>query len=79
MERASTALRGAGGVQDASSVVDGQLRVVLRADGGRRRDEDGANELLRRLMDAGVPVLGFEIEGSRLADVFMELTDEGAA
>jgi ABC-2 type transport system ATP-binding protein len=79
MERASTTLRGVSGVQDASRVVDGQLRVVLRAEQGRRPDEHGANELLRRLMDAGVPVLGFEIEGSRLADVFMELTDEGAA
>jgi len=66
-------------VAEVSSVGDGRLRVVMRGPNNGRRDEDAVTALLRRLMDDGVPVLGLEVEGSRLADVFMSLTGSGAA
>ena len=38
-------------------------------------DTDGAtNRILSGLLDAGVPVLSFEVEGSRLQDAFLHLT-----
>jgi ABC-2 type transport system ATP-binding protein len=61
---------------EVSGVVDGQVRVVVgRADRPVTADR-AANEILDHLITADVPVLGFEIEGTRLADVFMELTSE---
>jgi ABC-2 type transport system ATP-binding protein len=39
---------------------------------------DAASALaLRRLLDARVPVLGFTLEGGRLSDAFLALTEEG--
>ena len=34
------------------------------------------NEILEALIEVGVPILGFEIEGGRLQDVFLQLTEE---
>jgi ABC-2 type transport system ATP-binding protein len=78
IDRATASLRGMQVVEELSSDVDGQLRVlVARADPPVRADQV-ASDLLERLIEADVPVLGFEIEGTRLADVFMDLT-EGSA
>jgi ABC-2 type transport system ATP-binding protein len=79
MDGAVASLRRLDAIDDVSTVGESGLRVVIRGGEGTQADDGGADRLLRELMDAGVPVLGFEIEGSRLADVFMELTDEGAA
>ena len=79
VDRAGASLRSLQEVESVSSIGEGRLRVVTRHDQGGRRDDLAVDALLRRLLDAGVPVLGFEIEGSRLADVFMDLTGEGAA
>jgi ABC-2 type transport system ATP-binding protein len=37
---------------------------------------DGMNGGLRALADAGVPVLAFELEGARLSDAFLAMTEE---
>jgi ABC-2 type transport system ATP-binding protein len=78
VERASSAIRAMAQVSDVSSVVDGQLRVVVTGTDGRLAADEAANEILQRLIEADVLLLGFEIEGSRLTDVFMQLTRGGA-
>jgi ABC-2 type transport system ATP-binding protein len=35
------------------------------------------NPGLRALADANVPVLSFELEGARLSDAFLAMTEEG--
>lgn len=35
------------------------------------------NEGLRRLAETGIPVLGFELEGARLSDAFLAMTEAG--
>jgi ABC-2 type transport system ATP-binding protein len=39
--------------------------------------EAAASVVLGRLLEAGVPVLGFELEGGRLSDAFLEVTGDG--
>jgi ABC-2 type transport system ATP-binding protein len=39
--------------------------------------ETATAEALRCLLDAGVPVLGFTLEGGRLSDAFLAVTEEG--
>jgi hypothetical protein len=34
------------------------------------------SEAVRALADAGVPLLAFELEGARLSDAFLAMTDE---
>jgi ABC-2 type transport system ATP-binding protein len=73
IDRAMTTLRSLDAIDDVA-VVDGQLRVsVERSDRADAADR-AATEMARHLIDADIPVLGFEIEGTRLTDVFMELT-----
>ena len=36
--------------------------------------EDSSAAALRCLLDAGVPVLGFSVEGGRLSDAFLRVT-----
>jgi ABC-2 type transport system ATP-binding protein len=35
------------------------------------------NDGLRALVDAGVPLLSFELEGARLSDAFLAMTESG--
>jgi ABC-2 type transport system ATP-binding protein len=49
----------------------GSLIATLDHDGG----EDAMNGGLRALADAGVPVLAFELEGARLSDAFLAMTE----
>jgi ABC-2 type transport system ATP-binding protein len=39
--------------------------------------EDAASLALGRLLEAGVPVLGFAMEGGRLSDAFLAVTEDG--
>jgi ABC-2 type transport system ATP-binding protein len=78
MDRATATLRAMDVVDDVSHVVDGQLRVLVGRTDGSAGDAGVSNQILEHLIDADVAVQGFEIEGSRLADVFMELTEEGS-
>jgi ABC-2 type transport system ATP-binding protein len=69
-DRAIAALTRASGVERAAA-VDGQpgwLTVTL-ADQGR------VDDALRALLDAAVPVLLFELEGARLSDAFLAMTE----
>jgi ABC-2 type transport system ATP-binding protein len=74
--RAADVLRAAPGVSKVVG-VDGRagwLTVMFHA----RRDElfDGEpNEAVRALVEAGVPLLFFELEGARLSDAFLAMTE----
>jgi ABC-2 type transport system ATP-binding protein len=70
---AVAALAGAGNVSAAP--VDGRpgdLELTLAPEAG---PEAGTAEALRVLLDAGVPVLSFKLEGGRLSDAFLEMTE----
>jgi ABC-2 type transport system ATP-binding protein len=49
----------------------GSLIATLNRDGS----EDAMNGGLRALADAGIPVLAFELEGARLSDAFLAMTE----
>jgi hypothetical protein len=79
MDRATSTLRAMDEVADVERRADGDLRVVVGDGDGSPRNGEVTNEILERLIDAKVQVQGFEVEGSRLSDVFMALTDEGSS
>jgi ABC-2 type transport system ATP-binding protein len=68
-ETALQALVGVGAVTGAS--VDGRpgTLVVRLAEG------DSLNEALRAVVEAGIPVLAAELEGARLSDAFLAMTE----
>jgi len=68
-ETALQALAGVGAVTGAS--VDGRpgTLVVQLAEG------DSLNEALRAVVEAGIPVLAAELEGARLSDAFLAMTE----
>ena len=78
--RALTALQGARGLGSVQSADDhaGSLTITLdeaslaEAQNGR----GGMNGAIAALVDAGVPILSFELEGSRLSDAFFSMTKE---
>jgi len=49
------------------------LRVTSSA------SSDGMNAVLQELVRAGVPILGFEVEGTRLTDAYLSLTRDSGA
>jgi ABC-2 type transport system ATP-binding protein len=76
VERAIATLARAPGVERAtrSDGAPGWLDVTLRQTDGRSGEElmsDG----LRELLAAEIPLLSFELEGARLSDAFLAMTD----
>jgi ABC-2 type transport system ATP-binding protein len=75
----------------AAAVVDGVARVTRRdtdasgwitvelTDADETTSDADRNRLLGALVEAGIAVLGFEIAGARLQDVFLRLTAEAIA
>ena len=75
-ERAASTLRGAPGVGKVS-IPDGQpgwLTVTLAQVNGQPV-ETLMNDALRAVADTGIPVLSLEVEGARLSDAFLEMTE----
>lgn len=58
--------------------MEGLLRLELEApsNGNASQQEEVGNSILGALINARVPILGFEIEGGKLQDVFLHLTEE---
>jgi hypothetical protein len=60
----------------------GELEGWLRLDLGGLADGDPANmqqmnnKILSALIQADIPILAFEMEGGRLQDVFLRLTED---
>jgi ABC-2 type transport system ATP-binding protein len=77
LERALAALAPAAAVEHAEVANDqlGWLTVTLAQANGRP-SEDLMSEALRALIDARVPLLSFELEGARLSDAFLAMTEQ---
>ena len=71
-EHAAAVLQGVVGLQSVQLVADqpGVLAVTLNGAG-----ETLMNEALRALTESGVPLLSFELEGARLSDAFLAMTE----
>ena len=75
-DRARAALAATGVAKGVSpNGRPGSLTVTADGDASETALHDG----LRALMEARVPVLAFEIEGARLSDAFLAMTEEPAA
>ena len=68
---ALAALRSAGEVETASA--DGQPGVLTVTLSGA----DSMNDAVRAVVDAGIPLLSSELEGARLSDAFLTMTEAG--
>jgi ABC-2 type transport system ATP-binding protein len=76
VERAADTLARASAVERAE-VASGQLgwlTVTLAQSNGRAPD-DLVHDALRSLIDAGIPLFSFELEGARLSDAFLAMTE----
>jgi ABC-type multidrug transport system ATPase subunit len=59
--------------------TEGLLRIELEAfsdEKGSKLVEEINNKILSTLIRAKIPIRGFEIEGGKLQDVFLHLTEE---
>jgi len=74
VDRALGLLRGTLGIDrvDVADGLPGSLTVTLGGAAGEGAIYDG----LRALVEEGVPVLVFELEGARLSDAFLAMTEE---
>jgi ABC-2 type transport system ATP-binding protein len=75
-ERATAALSGSR-VVEAVQPSDGRpdwLTIVF-ASGENYANGDSLNDAVRVLVEAGVPLLSFELEGARLSDAFLAITE----
>jgi ABC-2 type transport system ATP-binding protein len=76
VERAVDTLTSASAIEDAE-VASGQLgwlTVTLAQIDGRAPD-DLVHDALRTLIDADIPLFSFELEGARLSDAFLAMTE----
>lgn len=85
VDRACTVLAGLPGLSvDPGGAPSSPIGLSLSGerdgthDGRGRLDQPASdmNDALRVLLDAGVPVLAFEVEGARLSDAFLAMTRE---
>jgi ABC-2 type transport system ATP-binding protein len=72
-EQARATLAAAAGIESVEFAegLRGSLTATLADGDGHAVMNDG----LRALADAGIPVLSFEVEGSRLSDAFLSMTE----
>lgn len=78
VERAVTALAGSAAIERAEvgNRQLGWLTATLASTDGRA-SEELVGDALRALIDARVPLLSFELEGARLSDAFLAMTEAG--
>ena len=69
------ALEGVAGLASVEPDSSGWLSVTFTEAAASMADEE-RNRVLEALIRAGVPILGFELAGMRLQDVFLQLTAE---
>jgi ABC-2 type transport system ATP-binding protein len=74
VERALAVLAGSRAVQQVAPAggVAGRLTVQLPPHGA----DASTNDVVAVLLDAGVPLLAFELEGARLSDAFLAVTED---
>ena len=75
-ERAAAALAGTRGVEEVKR-ADGQTGwlTVVFASPGEHTDNASPNDAVRAVLDSGVALLSFELEGARLSDAFLAMTE----
>jgi ABC-2 type transport system ATP-binding protein len=78
-ERALVLLSNVPGISDVEPAGGRADLIVATLADPHRADEAQAHasDAMRALVDAGVPVLAFELEGARLSDAFLSMTREG--
>ena len=74
VQEAAAACAGVPGVERAEAEGQPGWVTVTLASNGQSRDAL-MNEGLRAVIDASVPVLSFELEGARLSDAFLAMTE----
>ena len=74
VDRARETLTAAAGIQSVEA-ADGQLGYLTATLNGDA-SAAGMNDGLRALAEAGVPLLAFELEGARLSDAFLAMTED---
>jgi ABC-2 type transport system ATP-binding protein len=78
-ERAAVTLAGLSGFGEVESLDGGPDLVTVKLDGADRM-QPGApvdvSEAVGALAKAGIPLLSFELEGARLSDAFLSMTEE---
>jgi ABC-2 type transport system ATP-binding protein len=72
--RATAALAASGGIEQVKAANGQPGTLVAILDGNRR--PTAMNDGLRALAEADVPILSFELEGARLSDAFLAMTEE---
>jgi ABC-2 type transport system ATP-binding protein len=74
VDEAQAALAHARGIEDVCVAAGqpGSLGVTFAI-----ANNGFANEALRLLADGGIPIIAFELEGARLSDAFLAMTDAG--
>jgi ABC-2 type transport system ATP-binding protein len=72
--RARAALAASGGIEQVKAANGQPGTLVAILDGNRR--PTAMNDGLRALAEADVPILSFELEGARLSDAFLAMTEE---
>jgi hypothetical protein len=75
IDAAAALIDGTNGARTTDRDPNGWLTVDLANVEGSARDA-ARNRLLDALIRADVPILGFEVAGGRLQDVFLQLTAE---
>ncbi len=79
VERAESVIDGVAGMTRRDTDPGGWLTVeIASADASVSLDAD-RNRILDALIRAGIPILGYEMAGARLQDVFLRLTAEAIA
>jgi hypothetical protein len=78
-EHALAVLQSADGVAIVASIDSATSTLTATFDAGWLEAHGRAqmNSVVRALTDANVLVLAFELEGGRLSDAFLSLTEEG--
>jgi ABC-2 type transport system ATP-binding protein len=79
VERAGAIVEGLTGMTRRDTDPNGWLTIQIAGANGSSPLDADRNRLLDALIRADVPILGFEIAGARLQDVFLRLTAESIA
>jgi ABC-2 type transport system ATP-binding protein len=74
-ERAAAALAGVAGIARVTSDGRPGLLNVAFASGALQPDDVSLNVAVRALLDAGIGLISFELEGARLSDAFLAMTE----
>jgi ABC-2 type transport system ATP-binding protein len=75
-ESAVSTLKRAPGVADPQAINGARGWLIATLEESANASEKGANMPLRTLIEAGIPILSFEMEGGKLSDAFLALTGE---